>query len=761
MAAAKYIQSRHRNKNMAILDEKRRAVEEEQRRLASLLKWTTTMSSTASQMPSGWWEEGKRPLSSSHTYVSRNWYPSPSLGLKEASQRFDSAHAKRTQAALTALELAARNFEAAPVAKTVYAVRRGRIQVGERRRAYGLGSEFWTERQMREKLGQPAVRKGLWNAKRATVLKKSIWSRRAQTCNSKSTLEVEETVHAMLDNDWKWALRHGLGDYIVAADDDGEEGEIEEAKQALKTNCWLVYSAFDYLASIGGTDVVSITLNAFTGFIKDAKLADDKSDNCKSSHLGQLFLLINAQRDRGENFVVPPSPTTLSPERSLSPTTTRSPSPPTVRLVEPQQQEPPKLGVGGAKLGGAFGGALGALTGGAAAASAPASVPAGNSVLAAFGARAAGGVAADGAAGGEEAVAADAGTNSILAAFAGGKGKLAGWGTVRAVHKVGVLAPTARAQVSARDKAAALAARQASGAESPKLSGSARTLSRHEWLQALVRLAIIRYVLPGERSVERCEDVSDAIHKLLFDDLVPRLDSALCQSSNEIRSQYCYTEAMDTTLQKYEQYLRSLFMAFAWDGIETEAAARLGLNEWVEFVKAFGIVDKDVTMREVTLAFAWSRMWVVNEHSKGSQRKLNGLSFEDFLEAFIRISLLKGWPNRRVITAAGYATCEIADYLEELRESDRRGYEAMLGEYAVPWDAIPYISAVDCVICLLRVVVWNVKVWRIRESAAFQAAGKPDAKIKVGDPLAGKPFSTTLVKNYKKWSQGPDAKRRR
>jgi len=95
--------------------------------------------------------------------------------------------------------------------------------------------------------------------------------------------------------------------------------------------------------------------------------------------------------------------------------------------------------------------------------------------------------------------------------------------------------------------------------------GGARTFGRHEWLQALVRIAIMRYVLPGARAVPRIADVSEALVRLLFSDCVPRLDKALCAAPNDFRAEHCYTDQMDNLLQLNEASLRALYVGFATD----------------------------------------------------------------------------------------------------------------------------------------------------------------------------------------------------
>ena len=100
---------------------------------------------------------------------------------------------------------------------------------------------------------------------------------------------------------------------------------------------------------------------------------------------------------------------------------------------------------------------------------------------------------------------------------------------------------------------------------------------------------------------------------------------------------------MDALLQYHELTLRALFRAFSSEDIsfvytandkERTEEMRMSLEDWETFHKAFWLVDKDISQQAVVQSFVWSRMRVINEHSKGGQRKLTGLSFQDFLEAF-------------------------------------------------------------------------------------------------------------------------------
>lgn len=690
--AAMYIQKVPRE-----WEEKRQAhhkaiVEEEQRKLKAVLSLRTRANNTASKMPSWWRERNEiRPLSASNDHPSKNWYPSKSEGLKSAGKRFDERHEAHTQVALEVLKFASNHLEPPlrpdPYEKAIVNLRRDRLQAGERRHAYGLGAEFWTERQMRQKVGQVVAPKARWAARRAALQKKSIWVGRVSSSEGKKTLETQETVEKMLDADWPLALSHGLRDYIAQSVQEGRscEEDVATAKAALLSNCWMVYSAFDYLASSGGVDVSSITRNAFDDFIREAELADDKSNNCTEAQLAELFDTISSQPAQVNNT----ERRLASPEARSSPRQSTSPYPTRTASASP---------------------------------SSPASRPTSSDL---------------------RRLALDASDPKME--------KRTGWASVKTSAAVGaaarlMIAPSGSRPPSTRPSSGRLSTgrpssgRPSSGRPSSAGSNSAgnMTMCRHEWLHALVRLALMRYVLPGSRSVEKAADASEAIEKLIKEDLLVRVDRAIGQDSNEFRNEYCYTSEMEALLQKHEYTLRALYLAYATEEGAAESKAHMDLQHWLKFLTAFEIIDLDVTKQQATLAFAWSRMWVVDEHSKVSQQKRSGLSFEDFLEAFIRVALNKGWPSHRMVVGAGFQEHEVSDYIEKLRVTDRKRYEATIQERSVQWHTTPYLPYVDCVLNLLRWCVWNIRISRLSATT----------KVRIGDPLAIKPLTVDVVREY-------------
>ena len=674
------------------------------------------------------------------------WFrPVTSPGLLPAGRRFDREHQQRTDIAMKALNAAQAEPDrwSAQYTRNLAHVRRGRVKSDDKCAAHGLGAQFWTAQaclaQLKDSERKKRVTKARWQlpVPSKETPTRSIWSPRAAASDSRSLYDTEDCVKRMFDADWARAIRHGMGEYIVFADDDGDEAEIDEAKAAMHTDATLVYSAFYYLAGIGGGDVWTITLNSFSQFVKDAQLADNESTNCKKAHLDQLFILINNQQDRGppptsptakatslasqSSLEIPPPsiPTQLTKQHPFPmPTTQHSAS----LKQAPAQTEMPRatppvqaLGLPSASIGAA----LGALT-------KSSELPPSASQL-----------------------------PLQAQALSGMKvNKLAGWGTVRAVAKVGALAPAARTR-SSRQQAAELASRRQA-----RHTGNSRALERHEWLQALVRIAIMRYVLPGERSTQRLRDVSEAVTRLLHDDIVPRLDRALGQVSNNFRREHCYIEGMEKVLQTYEPSLRAVYNGFATDDSSFDVVksdSRLSLEEWLEMCKAFFLLDRDVTQREAILAFVWSRPHVIDEMSKASQRRMAGLSFEDFLEALIRMALMKGWPPAYALKLGGDGFTA-AEFLENLRETDFKAYDTLLKERSVPWDTLPFLANSVCVRNLIELMLRDVNRYGSKPGKA------PDAKVLGSVPyrraLLGK-ITVTMVREFRAFIKGPNAPRRR
>ena len=73
-----------------------------------------------------------------------------------------------------------------------------------------------------------------------------------------------------------------------------------------------------------------------------------------------------------------------------------------------------------------------------------------------------------------------------------------------------------------------------------------KALNRQEWLQCLVKIAIMKFV-----QSKACDDVSEALFKLM-QHIEPRLDTRIFIEPNDFRATYLYHQATDEALRRHE-----------------------------------------------------------------------------------------------------------------------------------------------------------------------------------------------------------------
>jgi len=194
-------------------------------------------------------------------------------------------------------------------------------------------------------------------------------------------------------------------------------------------------------------------------------------------------------------------------------------------------------------------------------------------------------------------------------------------------------------------------------------------LNRIEFYMALVRLAIQLYVQPKVYT-----DVSDALERLIAKDLHGMASSAqsvddakgVFVDPNEFRRLHCYCRETDAALRQHEKSLRNLFEALSSsdDKNITTTKGLLSNAEWLSFVRAAELLSSDLSLRDATLCFAWSRMAVVDSRTRKGRDREVSLPFEGFLEALCRMAALKALPTQAELDATH---CEsAADFFSRL-----------------------------------------------------------------------------------------------
>ena len=237
----------------------------------------------------------------------------------------------------------------------------------------------------------------------------------------------------------------------------------------------------------------------------------------------------------------------------------------------------------------------------------------------------------------------------------------------------------------------------------------ANAINRQEWLRVLVRVAVARHVLSRRES-----DVSNALHKLLADELRRHAPLAALADRNTFRQRHCYIEPVDKVLRRHEPSLRALYGRWAAGNTYDKARERAALSypEWMAMCEQLELIDAVFTVRRARLVFLWSRMRVVNEASGGARLRVTHLLFEDFLEAIVRVALAKALPTDAEVRAEGCS--DPGEFMINLREHPDRCMR-FVHEHSAVWDAydgvnaMPRQPAASCVEALVWLIVRTVK----------------------------------------------------
>ena len=220
----------------------------------------------------------------------------------------------------------------------------------------------------------------------------------------------------------------------------------------------------------------------------------------------------------------------------------------------------------------------------------------------------------------------------------------------------------------------------------------AERLIRWEFLEWVVRAAIARRsskVQKGGRFVKvPPEDVANAVTELcnkLLANLAETTEAKglpngfmLVDDPNTFRQMHCYHEQCDAVLREHEVSLRNLYVAYAkGDGnlsnkvIDSEK--KLSLLEWGKLVQDLGFTE-EIGERSVVECFIRARMLVVGELTEATRGQQNTLTFEDYLEALVRLALVKVIPSDVEISAANHRLA--GEYLAALGPSGYRDWYA-------------------------------------------------------------------------------------
>jgi len=204
---------------------------------------------------------------------------------------------------------------------------------------------------------------------------------------------------------------------------------------------------------------------------------------------------------------------------------------------------------------------------------------------------------------------------------------------------------------------------------------SKSALNRQEWLQVLVRCAIL---LHSKR------DVSESVNELLTHNLLRLLPPAALQNSNAFRKRFCYLEAPTTVLESHRQSLFALYDAYAQvshgmqDRLKDDSLMSIG--EWLTFVRHVGLVESgQVTELAAKQIFLWSRIRTAKDLSGASEAKLRHITPTDFLEALVRLSLVVALPTDLELEEANAA--DAGEFLLAMQTHSPIEYQSFLSTH--------------------------------------------------------------------------------
>ena len=123
----------------------------------------------------------------------------------------------------------------------------------------------------------------------------SIWAPRATWCDAKDLNDTQALKDQRFQSDWDRMVAIGATKEIVRsakAGADGGAAEVEEVRQVLHAHHEMILLVFAYYATYS-YELHYLTLNAWTAFVVDYRLAKNSSKFCKNSDLDRLFIAVD------------------------------------------------------------------------------------------------------------------------------------------------------------------------------------------------------------------------------------------------------------------------------------------------------------------------------------------------------------------------------------------------------------------------------------------------------------------------------------
>ena len=229
-------------------------------------------------------------------------------------------------------------------------------------------------------------------------------------------------------------------------------------------------------------------------------------------------------------------------------------------------------------------------------------------------------------------------------------------------------------------------------------------LTRIEFLCAIVRVALSRYLLSGVTT-----SMSVALERLLVSDISPTLKPSL-SAPDEFRRGHCYTQEVHDVLMKHETSLRVIF-----DGLDalTNTRGQLGklcsFGVWRGFLRSLGLIGENSGLSESVSAycFLWSIMCVIDGQTVGGRLKEKHLPFEGFLEALCRLAAIAPLPTDDEIRDA--LLPDAGAFVAYLKREKPAMFEVFQTERTGKWNSPPRQPIHRCLEHLLQIIFRRIE----------------------------------------------------
>lgn len=232
-----------------------------------------------------------------------------------------------------------------------------------------------------------------------------------------------------------------------------------------------------------------------------------------------------------------------------------------------------------------------------------------------------------------------------------------------------------------------------------------RKMCRHEFMQALVRIATTLYI------TTKIETSASVAVTRLCENLETLLPPEALQNSNRFRLERCYNEHTERSLVRNQESLRAIFSVYARQNTdlsdELQDTKLMSIGEWLAFAGHFQLLQTgQLSYFGAKMIFKWSMIRARPDHTAASERKMRHLSFEDFMEALLRVACVMALPSDAEIEAA--EAQDAGEYLQALVEANE--LDAFVDARKVGWMAQPRQHISRCMAHLASILVRAAKL---------------------------------------------------